>query len=230
LADPSRPNEKVALPKILVCAPSNAAIDEVASRLKEKVENVVRLGSDKSINVSVKDISLDSLIDAKLAQANFGEDNLKDVGKQVRELRSKLDTVKTSRQNKENALAEIRNDPGQAQTLEEDIRKLKQQRTALTQQLDKLRDQQRDGTRTLDSMRRRFRTEVIQEADVICSTLSGAGHDILESFNSFEMVVIDEAAQAIELSSLIPLKYLCKRCVMVGGQSSASKAIAHLTD
>jgi senataxin len=30
------------------------------------------------------------------------------------------------------------------------------------------------------------------------------------------MVVIDEAAQSIELSSLIPLKFNCTRCVMVG--------------
>jgi len=29
-------------------------------------------------------------------------------------------------------------------------------------------------------------------------------------------MVIDEAAQAIELSSLIPLKYGCSKCVMVG--------------
>jgi senataxin len=31
------------------------------------------------------------------------------------------------------------------------------------------------------------------------------------------MIIIDEAAQAIELSSLIPLKYDVTRCVMVGG-------------
>jgi senataxin len=34
------------------------------------------------------------------------------------------------------------------------------------------------------------------------------------------MVIIDEAAQAIELSSLIPLKYRTKRCIMVGGMST----------
>ena len=33
---------------------------------------------------------------------------------------------------------------------------------------------------------------------------------------TFETVIIDEAAQAVELSTLIPLKYGCKRCILVG--------------
>ena len=76
-------------------------------------------------------------------------------------------------------------------------------------------------------MSRRFRAEVLQEADVICTTLAGSGHEILEPFD-FEMVIIDEAAQAIELSSLIPLKYRCNRCVMVGGEIEASSPYAIL--
>ncbi|EIC06663.1 tRNA-splicing endonuclease, putative, partial [Microbacterium laevaniformans OR221] len=32
----------------------------------------------------------------------------------------------------------------------------------------------------------------------------------------FETVIIDEAAQSIELSALIPLKYGCSKCILVG--------------
>src|ERR1700729_2308657 len=59
--------------KILLCAPSNAAIDEVAHRIKESWTGsgsplkVVRIGNDKSINISVKDISLDHLVEQKLS-------------------------------------------------------------------------------------------------------------------------------------------------------------------
>lgn len=37
--------------------------------------------------------------------------------------------------------------------------------------------------------------------------------------NGFDTVVIDEAAQAVELSTLIPLKYGAKRCILVGDPS-----------
>jgi senataxin len=204
----------------LVCAPSNAAIDEVASRLKDRVGHVVRLGADKAINVGVKDISLDSLIDQKLAVNNTGSDAPGDAGKQVAALRAELEAVKALRQTKEEELSDTRDDYAKNRALEEEIRKLKQQRLSLTQQIDKLKDKQRDNWRTMDALRRRFRIEILQEADVICSTLSGAGHEILEQFDGFDMIIIDEAAQSIELSSLIPLKYKCKRCVMVGGNSS----------
>jgi senataxin len=208
----------VAKPKILVCAPSNAAIDEVAARLKDKVEHVIRLGAENSINVRVKDISLDALIDEKMSVTGTGKEALKDVSNQVRDVRAQMDTVKTLRQQKEDELAQVHDNIERSRLLDDEIRKLKQQRTNLSHQMDKLKDRQRDGSRTMDGMRRRFRADVLAEADVICSTLSGAGHELLEQFDSFEMIIIDEAAQAVELSSLIPLKYRSKRCVMVGGE------------
>lgn len=33
---------------------------------------------------------------------------------------------------------------------------------------------------------------------------------------SFEAVIIDEAAQAVELDTLIPLRYGCRNCILVG--------------
>ncbi|CAG8434926.1 8599_t:CDS:2 [Scutellospora calospora] len=55
----------------------------------------------------------------------------------------------------------------------------------------------------------------LQEADVICATLTGSGHDMLADF-TFQAVIIDEAAQAIELTSLIPMKFNPIWCVLVG--------------
>lgn len=50
------------------------------------------------------------------------------------------------------------------------------------------------------------------------STLSSAGHDSLMNAKlTFPTVIIDEACQSIELSSLIPLKYGAKKCILVGG-------------
>jgi senataxin len=71
--------------------------------------------------------------------------------------------------------------------------------------------------------------EVLANASIITTTLSSSGIvQKLKNF-AFDTVLIDEAAQAVEvfyffsplfkcnqLSTLIPLKYGCKHCILVG--------------
>ncbi|KAA1469989.1 hypothetical protein DENSPDRAFT_797113 [Dentipellis sp. KUC8613] len=220
----SAPAEKLPTKKILLCAPSNAAIDEVAYRLKEGVSGsgrrsvipkVVRVGAEKSISASVKDISLDTLVDQKLQASDNGKQASRDSSSEISVLRTDLDSVRRQKQEKQEELMSIHDNTAKTLALEDDIKKLNSRRVALTQQLDRLKDKQKSDNRSLDAIRRKFRAMVLSEADVICSTLSGSGHDVLEQLD-FDMIIIDEAAQAIELSSLIPLKYRCTRCVMVG--------------
>jgi senataxin len=204
--------------RILVCAPSNAAIDEVAQRIKDgckrfrhggRAPNVVRIGTAQAMGNSVKDISLDYIVDQKLD----GQQANPDIGHEIQELRVQLDQLKQSRRDK---IAQLNNAaPTLAVTLENDIKVLSSRRQTLATKLDQLKDRQKADGRTLDTLRRNTQREVLLNADIICSTLSGSGHEILENLE-FDMVVIDEAAQAIELSSLIPLKYGCSKCVMVG--------------
>jgi hypothetical protein len=67
-----------------------------------------------------------------------------------------------------------------------------------------------------------IRKQVLDQADVVCSTLSGAGSQpMLEvvlrmTGFKFDAVIIDEAAQAVEPSSLIPFKYNPQAVVLVG--------------
>ena len=182
---------------------------------------VVRVGAPKSINVSVKDVSLDSLVEQKLNANPEAKSSAKDQNSEIGLLRSELDSVKKSRQAKFDELNELRDNTARRTILEDEIKRLNKQKITLTHQLDKLKDKQKSDFRTMDAISRRYRAEVLQEADIICTTLAGSGHDLLEMFE-FEMVIIDEAAQAIELSSLIPLKYRCTRVVMVGGSSILS--------
>ena len=216
--------------KILLCAPSNAAIDEVAHRLKEirpasgsSPLKVVRIGTEKSINIAVKDISLDNLVDQKLnADQSARGTTPKDTDNEVTLVRSELEAVRKMKEQKVAELSSVQNNAARMIAIEDDIKKLTSRRLTLGQQFDRLKDKRKNEFRSLDATRRKYRAEVLNEADVICATLSGAGHESLEQFD-FEMVIIDEAAQAIELSSLIPLKFSCKRCVMVGGNSHARK-------
>ncbi|KAH9950533.1 SEN1 N terminal-domain-containing protein [Amylocystis lapponica] len=218
------PADKEPAKKVLLCAPSNAAIDEIAYRLKEGVSGagrrnmcpkVVRVGAVNSMNINVRDISLEQLIDQKLNTDPELQHSSKDSGSDIARLRAELESVKRIRQQK---LAEISNIHDNAATviaLEEEVKKLGKQKAMLTHQFDKMKDKQKSDSRTLDATRRKFRAEVLFEADVFCSTLSGAAYEYLEACD-FDLIIIDEAAQAIELSSLIPLKFRCSRCVMVG--------------
>lgn len=222
----STPADKGPVQKILLCAPSNAAIDEVASRLKEGYRGtqkrgepikVVRIGSDKAIDISVRDIALDYLVEQKMNGENT-PDPSNDAGKQIALLRQDIESVKRAKQQKFEELATVQNNTARTLAIEEEIKKLNFRRMALTQQFDRLKDKQKSDYRTLDAVRRRFRIEVLQEADVICATLAGSGHESIEQLE-FEMVIIDEAAQAVELTSLIPLKFPTPKCIMVGGES-----------
>lgn len=70
--------------KVLLCAPSNAAVDEVAKRLMAGIRDsngtlytpkVVRIGSDAAVDVSVKPIFIDELVQRELSGASDGKEN-----------------------------------------------------------------------------------------------------------------------------------------------------------
>jgi len=61
----------------------------------------------------------------------------------------------------------------------------------------------------------RTEREILQAADVICCTCSGAGDPRLKNFR-FRQVLIDEATQAVEAEALIPLTLGAKQAVLVG--------------
>ncbi|KAK4698643.1 sorting nexin-41/42, partial [Phenoliferia sp. Uapishka_3] len=137
-------------PRILVCAPSNAAVDEIVTRLKAGVRNqqgdlvrrrIVRIGNVDRISASHKDVYLKALLHDKLK--------------------------------------------------------------------NRKRVTHKDGERA--------RLEILQHADIVCSTLSSSGqlwstkHQL-----TFPTVIIDEACQASEISTLIPLTLGCTRAILIG--------------
>lgn len=215
------PAEKPSVAKILICAPSNAAIDEIAHRLKGGYSGskqgqgslrVVRIGAVQSMNLSVRDISLDSLVEQKL---DYSSTPLAETGDEIKSLHRDIAALKELRRKKLDDLATVRDNSARTKTLENEVQNLGSKRQDLVTQLNQKKDKLKSDTRSLDTLRRSIQRDILNEADVVCSTLSGAGHDTLAQ-HDFEMLIIDEAAQAIELSSLIPLKYNSARCVLVG--------------
>ena len=102
-------------------------------------------------------------------------------------------------------------------TDEKDFDLLKREKAMLGTKIDSMREKQNTASRDAELSRKRIQQEILDSAHVLCATLSGSGHEIFQGLNvEFDTVIIDEAAQSIELSALIPLKYGCSKCILVG--------------
>lgn len=175
--------------------------------------NIVRIGIDSSVNAAVKDVAIDNLVESRVASDPSNKVGGGDYGRIQAELEDVKKAIKLKAD--EVQLADVAGDLTAKKAREDEYHALMAQRTALGQQSSRAKDAARDATRHLDAARRAAKEAVLADADVICATLSGAGQEIL-SPHTFETVIIDEAAQTIEASCLIPLKYGCRRCIMVG--------------
>ncbi|OLN96534.1 Helicase SEN1 [Colletotrichum chlorophyti] len=210
--------------KLLVCAPSNAAVDELVLRLKQGVKtmsgsfhkiNVLRLGRSDAINASVRDVTLDELVKKRLegdttqSKAKEERDKVHSDAAKIRdelaELRPKLEQARAA------------GDRNVAQALQRSFDSLKRAQINIGAKIDEEKASGNTATREAEIRRRQIQQEILDGAQVLCATLSGSGHEMFKNLNvEFETVIIDEAAQCVELSALIPLKYGCTKCILVG--------------
>ncbi|CEH15866.1 related to sen1 protein [Ceraceosorus bombacis] len=139
---------------------------------------------------------------------------------EVNTLVAELKTIRDEKESKSRQLedARVAGVSGAAVgQLQAEIKALTVKRMNTAEKLDQIKDAKRTKARQQEADRRRVQVEILADADVVCTTLSGAGNPILAGLPfEFETVIIDEAAQAVELSSLIPLRYGCKRVILVG--------------
>lgn len=217
--------EKAAVSKkLLVCAPSNAAVDELVMRFKEGVKTlngdlqkpaVVRLGRSDAISMKVRDVTLEELVNEKL---NISKSKQSGSGEDIHQImmahRATCDEVNVLR-----ATMDANKASGQPTSLEheQNFEILKRKKQQLSNKIDAARDSGDMVARDAEINRRKVQQEILDSAHIICATLSGSGHEMFQNLNiEFESVIIDEAAQSIELSALIPLKYGCAKCILVG--------------
>ncbi|KAI0566443.1 RNA helicase [Gracilaria domingensis] len=148
--------------KILVCAPSNIAVDQLSEKIALTGLKVVRVvaKSREALASAVEHLSLHY---------------------QVRH----VDDREESELNK---LMKLRDETGELSDRDD---------------------------RRLRSLKRATERELLDAADVICTTCTSAGDPRLSSLR-FRSVLIDEATQASEPETLIPIVHGCKQLVFVG--------------
>ncbi|KAM6400071.1 putative helicase senataxin isoform 2-T2 [Rhynochetos jubatus] len=183
--------------RFLVCAPSNAAVDELMKKIivafKEKCQNrqeplgncgdikLVRLGAEKAINSEVRGFSLDKQVEHRMKRKPADSDQ--DIQKKKEALDQQLDMLSRQR-------AMHRCEKRESQMLDDEIGRLSKERQQLASQLKEVRGHSQ-----------KVQVDIILESDIICCTLSTSGGSLLESafwrkgLDPFSCVVVDEKAQ-----------------------------------
>lgn len=155
--------------QVLVCAPSNAAVDLLADRLGEQGINVLRIGHP----ARVTEDTLSKTLDARITK-HPDYKNLKALRKQAEEYRIMGKKFKRNF--------------GHAE---------REQRKRLLAEARALRDE-------AEQISFYITRDIISRSQVIACTMTGANSHVLKGMH-FETVFIDEAAQALEPASWIPI-------------------------
>ena len=155
--------------QVLVCAPSNAAVDLLVDKLSEQGLSVLRIGHP----ARVTEQTLSKTLDVRIAEhVNYRE---------LRTLRKKMEQLK--------AMAfKYKREFGYQERLQR--RLLLQESKALKADADVLEFY--------------IVNDLLNRTEVICTTLVGSSHPVLRG-KKFKTVFIDEAAQALEPASWIPI-------------------------
>eukprot|EP01018_Ginkgo_biloba_P027712 Gb_33974 [translate_table: standard] len=247
--------------RVLVCAQSNAAVDELVSRIcqdglynvhgKKYKPYIVRVGNVKTVHPNSLPVFIDTLVEQRLGEKRQNEADSRDdkAHNLTAMLRSKLEKLVDSIQMYEAQRSSRQDERSKNKnTMEDNGDGLLKSEAALKAKLNLLYKQKRgictelavaeaEEKKTFEenrAIKQALRRDIIREAEVVVTTLSGCGGDIyttcIESVSRnrngkavgdalFDAVVIDEAAQALEPATLIPLQLLrstSARCVMVG--------------
>jgi superfamily I DNA and/or RNA helicase len=206
-------------PRVLVCAPSNTAVDELVFRiltqgiydqdgLKAEDLNVVRVGHS-----SLKD----EMFSSSSSSSFFGNGKRKYQSFQPSSSAVSASSSSSAYLN-HTSLASMNETEYNIMRIVEKVSLesiVEDRRKALLAS---------DGKKNLGISFKYsdIRKQILEKADIVCCTLSGAGSQpLLEVIlritgYKFDAVIIDEAAQAVEPSSLIPFKYNPQLVILVG--------------
>lgn len=169
--------------RVLVTAPTNAAVDNMVEKLSDLGINIVRFGNPSRISPVVVSKSLAEMVNSKLSK-----------------FRSELER---KRSNLRKDLRQCLRDD----SLAAGIRQL------LKQTGKEFKKKEKETVK-----------EILVTAQVVLTTNTGAADPIIRRLDAFDLVVIDEAGQAIEPSCWIPILQ-GKRCILAGDQCQLAPVI-----
>ncbi|ETO78906.1 hypothetical protein F444_06262 [Phytophthora nicotianae P1976] len=209
---------------ILLCAPSNGAVNELVLRI---VTDGLMDSSGKVTKVRAPSVHPEALTEEFISivrLGNAGEDASEIVNSvclphiirremaihpKAMQLHSLQDTQRQLRSSIRDFHNKAEEDTGQKKDRKA-LAKMHQQLTECSGKIRRLRDE-------VTAIRAKMTETILSKASIIACTLSKAGSgDFSELKHGFDALIIDEAAQAVELSTLVPIRERVARVVLVG--------------
>eukprot|EP00477_Mikrocytos_mackini_P000163 GAHX01000173.1.p1 GENE.GAHX01000173.1~~GAHX01000173.1.p1 ORF type:complete len:591 (-),score=111.57 GAHX01000173.1:114-1886(-) len=188
--DTIRMNEKGKVQKgtVLVCAPSNCAVDHICEKLAGLNLKVIR-------------------IYAKINESNTLSPSMQKATLHVKVAELVLDGVKRKLKANPN---KINQEPAAL------VKRLyKETKYSDNRMLDFSAKLRASTNHTLKKMMMKYESNTIKAADIVCCTCVTAGRKQITKYNC-EYVLIDESSQSTEPESLIPMVNGARKVVMVG--------------
>ncbi|XP_014224242.1 uncharacterized protein LOC106650621 isoform X1 [Trichogramma pretiosum] len=200
--------------RILLCAPSNAAVDElvlrllnIRQRIGEHKFRMVRIGRAEVMHTEVKKISITELAkkDVQNTTNQGRQKNLEEVEKKKHQLSEKIEALEKLIQ------GDLRN-----QIYLKDLKKFQGE-------LDRLcRKNPNKEAVEMSKALQMSKVRILKGADIIACTLSSCYSGLMETLfggNSPDKIatcIVDEATQSCEAENLIPLMLGVKSLILVG--------------
>ncbi|KAI9512155.1 P-loop containing nucleoside triphosphate hydrolase protein [Russula earlei] len=176
---------------ILVCTYTNMALDHIVEGFVRRGLKPLRVGLDAKVQPAVKGFVLEAYLDRHPRRG--------DLERLVREETRLQEKARVLERDIEEAKA--RGQPIRVGTLQTIMANVNRQLSAVNVRLFKLRQE--------------MITNVLKQADVICTTCIGAASSELKN-TDFPVVFLDEASMATEPASLIPLMKGSQHVVLIG--------------
>ena len=199
----------------LVVADSNTAVDNILSKLTDL--NIVRIGHPAKMDKTLMKFSLDVKVrrDKNYKEIEKMDKKIEDL-KHLQEKRTKKPTPGRRRGlSDEEILALAKEGKGKRGVKAEWVKEMAEW-VKIQNNINKLYDKKR-------ALSEEIVNSVLDNAEVVFATNSGAGGEFLEN-REFDVVFIDEAAQALEPATLIPL-IKAKRAIFVGDEKQLPPTI-----
>ena len=190
--------------KILVCAPSNAGIDEICARLatkgvldcdlKQEKCNFIRFGlydrkdKEKRYLDTLNGKILEKYSLEYLSEQKFNND-LNTLSEKLENLRRQLNNYNEDKDKNLNNIQKVNEDINSCLKL------------YMHKKYQKIM----------------YENDLLSSSQILCATLNNTGNERLKKIKlSFEYLIIDEASQSVEPSSLIPLCHDIQKLILVG--------------